>query len=69
MCRRALEYLLARRERQVCLERATGHRGPVIPAALPGRQLKGMRAGLNLPVGDATLGTVTFDEWLAQRAV
>lgn len=49
--------------------RATGHRGPVIPAALPGRQLKGMRAGLNLPVGDATLGTATFDEWLAQRAV
>lgn len=44
--------------------RAIGYRGPVFAADLPGEQLKGMRAGLNLPGADAVLGAQTFDEWL-----
>lgn len=47
--------------------RHTGHRGWVPSVSLPGPQMKGMRAGLALPSGDATLGTETFAEWLAAR--
>lgn len=44
--------------------RAIGHRGPVLAVNLPGAQMKGMRAGLNLPGPDAVRGTQTFAEWL-----
>ncbi len=45
--------------------KAIGYRGPVMAVDLPGAQMKGMRAGLNLPGPDAVLGTQTFAEWLA----
>jgi uncharacterized protein YbjT (DUF2867 family) len=47
--------------------RRTGHRGWVPSISLPGAQMKGMRDGLALPADDATLGTLTFSEWLAAR--
>ncbi|WP_150462081.1 SDR family oxidoreductase [Nesterenkonia ebinurensis] len=43
----------------------TGVHGPLVPMSLPGAQMKGMRAGLNLPETGATLGTMTFAQWLA----
>ncbi len=44
--------------------KAIGYRGPVMAVDLPGAQMKGMRAGLNLPGADAVLGIQTFAEWL-----
>ncbi|WP_345802233.1 NAD(P)H-binding protein [Microbacterium sp. AZCO] len=46
--------------------RAIDHRGPVLAVSLPGKQMKGMRAGLNLPSDEAERGRQTFDQWLAQ---
>ncbi|GEP48619.1 SDR family oxidoreductase [Microbacterium saccharophilum] len=46
---------------------AHGRRGWIPSIALPGAQMKGMRAGLNLPGPDAVLGTQTFDEWLSAQ--
>jgi len=43
-----------------------GARGWVPSVSLPGAQMAGMRAGLNLPGPGAVLGTQTFDEWLAE---
>ena len=48
--------------------RARGYGGPVFSVALPGRQMKGMRAGLNLPSPAAEHGSVTFDDWLREIA-
>jgi uncharacterized protein YbjT (DUF2867 family) len=45
--------------------RRVGHRGWIPSVSLPGAQMKGMRAGYALPDAGATLGTQTFDEWLA----
>ncbi len=47
--------------------RQTGHRGWMPSVSLPGPQMKGMRAGLALPSGDAALGRETFAEWLAAQ--
>jgi uncharacterized protein YbjT (DUF2867 family) len=44
--------------------RRTGHRGWVPSMSLPGKQMKGMRAGHALPAPDALLGTQTFADWL-----
>lgn len=44
-----------------------GQRGWIPSIALPGAQMRGMRAGLNLPGPGAVLGTQTFDEWLAAQ--
>jgi len=46
--------------------RAVGYRGPVVAVPAPGAQMKGMRAGLNLPGPDAVRGTQTFAEWIAE---
>lgn len=50
------------------LAHATGVKGPVIPVALPNKQLAAMRRGDTLPGPDATLGRQTFDEWVAEQA-
>lgn len=47
--------------------RRDGSRTPVIPVGLPGAQMRGMRAGLNLPTAGATLAGPTFDDWLAAQ--
>ncbi len=44
-----------------------GSRTPVIPVGIPGAQMRGMRAGLNLPAAGATLAGPTFDDWLAAQ--
>lgn len=44
--------------------RRTGHRGWVPAMSLPGKQMKGMRAGYALPAPEALLGTQTFADWL-----
>jgi uncharacterized protein YbjT (DUF2867 family) len=48
--------------------RARGYTGRVFSVALPGRQMKGMREGLNLPSPAAERGSVTFDDWLREIA-
>ena len=48
--------------------RAHGARGWIPSVSLPTKQMKGMRAGLNLPGAGALIGTQTFDEWLAADA-
>ncbi|MGV9194303.1 SDR family oxidoreductase [Microbacterium sp. MC2] len=48
--------------------RAHGARGWIPSVSLPTKQMKGMRAGLNLPGAGAVIGTQTFDEWLAADA-
>lgn len=48
--------------------RSHGARGWIPAIAVPGKQMKGMRRGLNLPGPGAILGTQTFDEWLAADA-
>lgn len=47
--------------------RRDGSHRPVIPVRLPGAQMRGMRAGLNLPGAGATLAGPTFDDWLAAQ--
>ncbi|SBS71636.1 SDR family oxidoreductase [uncultured Microbacterium sp.] len=47
--------------------RAHGQRGWIPSIPLPGAQMKGMRAGLNLPGPGAVLGSQTFDEWLSAQ--
>lgn len=47
--------------------RRSGSRRPVIPVSIPGAQMRGMRAGLNLPDAGATLAGPTFDDWLAAQ--
>jgi len=49
--------------------RARGARGWIPSISIPGAQMKGMRAGLNLPGRGALIGTQTFDEWLATQPV
>lgn len=44
--------------------RHDGRRGPVIPVALPGAQMRGMRAGHALPGPDALRIGPVFDDWL-----
>ncbi|WP_019181326.1 SDR family oxidoreductase [Microbacterium yannicii] len=44
--------------------RRTRHRGWVPSVSLPGKQMKGMRAGYALPDEHAVLGTQTFADWL-----
>ncbi len=46
--------------------RASGRRRRVLPVPLPGRAFAGFRRGGNLAPDEAT-GTVTFEEFLAQR--
>ena len=46
--------------------RSVGYRGWIPSVSIPGRQMKGMRAGLVLPDTDATLGTQPFEEWLGE---
>lgn len=46
--------------------RAIGYRWPMPSINVPGQQMKGMRAGLNLPGDGAVLGTQTFDAWLQE---
>lgn len=48
--------------------RAHGGRGWIPAISLPTKQMKGMRAGLNLPGSGAIIGIQTFDEWLAADA-
>lgn len=40
----------------------------VLPVPVPGAAGRAMATGALLPTGPATLGTVTFDDWLAERA-
>ncbi len=49
--------------------RARGARGWIPSISIPGAQMKGMRAGLNLPGPGALIGTQTFDEWCAALPV
>ena len=44
--------------------RAAGKSAPVLSIRLPGKAGKQMAAGMQMPDGPATLGTLTFDEWL-----
>lgn len=46
--------------------KAIGYRAPVPAVDLPGAQMRGMRAGLNLPGPGALLGVQTFDGWLSE---
>lgn len=43
-----------------------GHPWFVLPVPVPGAAGKAMRAGALLPTGPATIGRMTFDEWLGQ---
>jgi uncharacterized protein YbjT (DUF2867 family) len=49
--------------------RSRGRRGPVVPASLPGAQMRGMRAGAQLPGAGADLRGPTFAEWLASAPI
>ncbi len=49
--------------------RRVGHRGWIPSLALPGGQMKAMRAGLALPSPDARRGRRTFAEWLKDDAL
>ncbi|OAH49800.1 SDR family oxidoreductase [Microbacterium oleivorans] len=68
---RAADFAGPREERLERMIRAwvrrDGSRPPVIPVAIPGAQMRGMRAGLNLPAAGATLAGPTFDDWLAAQ--
>lgn len=54
------------RELAALWQKAHGRSGPVIPVPLPGPLGAFFRAGLNL-APDHRVGTVTFEEWLAER--
>lgn len=47
--------------------RRAGRRGWIPSVSLPGAQMKGMRAGMALPAGDAVVGRETFAAWLAAQ--
>lgn len=47
--------------------RATGRRGPVIPARMPVPMFRGLRRGLNLPSAEADRGMQTFGQWLEEQ--
>lgn len=48
--------------------RATGRRGPVIPAHMPVPMFRGVRRGANLPHAAADRGLQTFGQWLEQQS-
>jgi uncharacterized protein YbjT (DUF2867 family) len=49
------------------LLRSMGSRRPVVPVTLPGAAGRAMRDGGCLPTRPGSVGTQTFEEWLAQR--
>ncbi len=47
--------------------RATSRPRALLPIRLPGRAARAFAAGANLPTGEATLGTGTWEQFLARR--
>ncbi|GAB3850303.1 SDR family oxidoreductase [Nesterenkonia populi] len=49
------------------LAQRAGRRRRPVPVSIPGKMMRGVRDGLNLPGSDAELGEQTFAEWLEEQ--